>query len=109
MECIFCRIIKKEIPTTLVYEDDFTIAFLDAHPHSKGHTLVIPKDHYENLLVTPLDIQEKLLVAINKSVEILKGGNTSTKPNGFNITSNIGKSAGQIIFHTHIHIIPRYE
>jgi len=106
MDCIFCKILNKEIPATFIYEDGYCVAFPDAHPNSKGHTLVIPKSHHTDFFSTPKDIQEKLLEAANKTAALLK---TQYSPTGFNIATNIGKSAGQVIFHTHIHIIPRYE
>lgn len=104
-DCIFCKIASGEIPTEKVFENESCLAFLDAHPHSKGHTLVIPKEHYANLLVTPEDLRSKLMQAVAETAEVIK---EKYDPSGMNITSNIGKSAGQVIFHTHIHIIPRY-
>ncbi len=103
--CIFCKIVKGEIKSEIVYQDDDCLAILDAHPNSKGHTLVISKAHHENFLETPDDLKEKLIRVVSKTSDILK---TTYQPSGMNITTNIGQSAGQVIFHTHIHIIPRY-
>lgn len=105
-DCIFCKIIKGEIPSEKVYEDDHTLAFLDIHPNSKGHSLVIPKEHHPDLLQTPETVRNNLTNALVKTSEIIK---KKYAPTGMNITSNIGRSAGQVVFHTHIHIIPRYE
>jgi len=103
--CIFCKIAKKEEKAYIVYESDRVLAFLDINPLSKGHTLVIPKEHYENLLEVPSDVSRDLHDAIKAVCEKLK----IFKPAGFNIITNIGKQAGQVIMHAHIHIIPRYE
>ncbi len=103
--CIFCKIAKKEEKAYVVYENERAMAFLDINPLSKGHTLVIPKEHYENILQVPSDIAKDLYEAIKVVCEKLKVFN----PDGFNIVSNIGRQAGQVIMHAHIHIIPRYK
>lgn len=106
MNCIFCKIIAKEIPNHTVYEDDFVLAFLDIFPCAKGHTVVIPKKHVENL--TDLTAEESRLLsagldsAIRKVVAVLK-------PGGVNVGINNGAVAGQAVPHVHWHIIPRYE
>ncbi len=105
-DCIFCKIAKKEIPADIVYEDNSTIAFLDIHPINKGHTLVMPKNHSKNLL----EDNEKDLEKI--SLVIKKVGNAvmkATNAEGMNIMSNINPIAGQIVFHTHLHLIPRFK
>ena len=103
--CIFCKIAKKEEKAYIVYENEKAIAFLDINPLSRGHTLVIPKDHYENTLEIPSEIMKDIFDAVKVVCEKLKVFN----PDGFNIVSNIGKQAGQVIMHAHIHIIPRYR
>lgn len=104
--CIFCKIVNKEIPAYIVYEDDFSLAFLDINPVNIGHTLLLPKEHYENIF----DIPEELLVRISVNSKKLA---TAIKKNlnvdGINITSNNGVAAGQLVSHAHIHIIPRYD
>ena len=104
--CIFCKLANKEIPTNIVYEDDDFIAMLDISQTTKGHTLVVPKKHAENIFELSLEDSEKVFVVVKKVTEILK---EKLNPKGFNILSNNGKTAGQSVFHFHIHIIPRYD
>lgn len=105
-ECIFCKIIKGEIPCTKIFEDDKILAFLDIAPTNKGHTLIIPKEHYENLL----DIPDDLLAAVAKTAKKLgKAVQQGVNADGFNIGQNNGKAAGQIVMHFHLHIIPRFD
>jgi histidine triad (HIT) family protein len=103
--CIFCKIARKEEKAYIVYESERVLAFLDIFPISKGHTLVIPKDHYENILEMPSGLAEELYEAVKIVCEKLRVFN----PDGFNILTNIGKQAGQEIMHAHIHVIPRYK
>ena len=103
--CIFCKIAKKEADSYIVYENENVIAFLDINPVSKGHTLVIPKEHYENILEMPLDLAKDIHNAIKVVCEKLKVFN----PDGFNIVTNMGRQAGQVIMHAHVHVIPRYK
>ena len=103
-ECIFCKLIKKEIPSIVLYENNDTIAFLDIFPISQGHTIVIPKKHYSNLETIPI----KILYAVMEAVKIVsnliyKNLNIS----GYNVIQNNFKAAGQVINHFHVHIIPR--
>jgi len=105
-ECIFCKIIKKEIQTTKIYEDERTFAFLDISPVNYGHALVIPKVHSENLL----EMKEKDLTAVMKTVQkianaIMKG----LKADGFNLGMNNYPAAGQLVMHSHIHVMPRLK
>ena len=103
-DCIFCKIISGELPSSKVYEDNDVLAFLDIKPVNPGHTLVIPKKHFENIHDTPDDIFAKTMVAAKKIADaILKLG-----AKGVNIGMNNGSAAGQIVFHAHIHIMPRY-
>ncbi len=103
-ECIFCKIIKSEIPCHKVYESDSVLAFLDIHPVSFGHTLVIPKSHYQDLLNTPPEVLTDLITVTQ---EIAPAILEATHTLAFNIGINTGKLAGQVIFHTHVHVIPR--
>ncbi|AEF95869.1 HIT family protein [Methanotorris igneus] len=103
--CIFCKIVNKEIPAKIVYEDEDTMAFLDINPRNKGHTLVIPKKHYETLDEMPDEELAKLMKAVKKVVEILKPLNFD----GYNIINNNKPAAGQEVPHVHFHIIPRYQ
>ena len=104
--CIFCKIVAGEIPCAKIYEDDYTLAFLDIAPNNKGHTLVISKEHYETMLDIPDSVLQKLIIAVKKvSVAVKKG----TGCGGFNIAQNNYKIAGQLVPHIHFHIIPRVE
>ena len=105
-DCIFCKIIVGEIPNYTIYEDDFALAFLDITPRTKGHTLVIPKVHAENLLELDEKYAEKLLVTVKKTQEKL---NDVLKPDGYNVGWNHGKAGGQLVPHLHIHIMPRFD
>lgn len=105
-DCIFCKIIKGEIPSYKVYEDEQILAFLDIKPLSKGHTLVLPKQHYKDIL----DIPDELLCEVNKvSKRIVKKIQKKYSPLGFIINQNNGERAGQTIAHYHLHIKPVYE
>lgn len=103
-DCIFCKIVKKEIPANIVYEDDDVLAFLDIVPVNPGHMLLIPKTHYEDLLVTPSELSAKMMAVVPM---IAKAIMKATGTEGFNIGINTGKDAGQVVLHTHIHIMPR--
>ncbi|MBI2564979.1 HIT family protein [Candidatus Woesearchaeota archaeon] len=106
MDCIFCKIISKKIPSDIVYEDDNTIAFLDISPVNKGHTLIVPKKHSENLIASEeKDIHESLNVIKKITPAIIK----TVKADGWNLGVNNGPAAGQIVKHTHFHIIPRFS
>jgi len=103
-DCIFCKIVRGEIPCSKVYEDERILAFLDINPVSKGHALVMPKRHYE----TVLDMPEEEGVALAKaSVKVGRAVKKATGADGINLLHNIGRAAGQIIFHAHVHLIPR--
>jgi len=105
-ECIFCKIIGKKIPVALVYEDEDALAFLDINPIAKGHTLVIPKKHYENLLVIEQSDLNALMETVQRiSISIVK----TTGAEGFNVLQNNGEVSGQGIPHVHFHIIPRFK
>lgn len=106
MECIFCKIIKGEIPCAKVYEDSDIIAFLDIGPVNPGHTLVVPKEHYETLMDLPDELASKLGVAVKKIAEAVK---EAMNPDGINVTQSNLKAAGQLVPHVHFHIIPRIE
>jgi histidine triad (HIT) family protein len=105
-DCLFCKIIKKEIPANIVYEDKNVIAFLDLFPIHPGHTLVLPKKHYLNIFDAPSAELEKCMKVIKKlSLPVAK----ATGAHGINIGQNNEKAAGQAIMHLHFHIIPRYN
>lgn len=103
-DCIFCKIIAKQIPASIVYEDNYVIAFLDINPVAKGHCLVLPKQHYERIEDIPNDLLKEFIVRVKKiAVTLVK----AVGKDSFNIVVNNGKAAGQLIFHSHWHIIPR--
>ncbi|HCB35341.1 MAG: HIT family hydrolase [Candidatus Taylorbacteria bacterium RIFCSPHIGHO2_02_49_25] len=102
--CIFCKIIVGELPSTKVYEDDEVLAFLDIKPINPGHTLVIPKKHFENIHDMPDALVAKVAVAAKKIADAML--NIGVK--GVNVGMNNGAHAGQIIFHAHVHVMPRY-
>jgi len=103
---IFCRIADGEIPCHKVYEDNDVLAFLDISQVTKGHTLVIPKKHYDNFLTTPHDVVHKVMDIAQRigQVQIKMLG-----AKGVNIVSNAYEAAGQTVMHFHVHVIPRYE
>ncbi len=106
MDCIFCKIINGEIPSAKVYEDEDVYAFLDISQITKGHTLIIPKQHTENIYETSEEIASKFFARVPKVANALK---ETFKPVGINILNNNGEAAGQSVFHLHIHLIPRYD
>ena len=103
-DCIFCKIVKGEIPATKIYEDETTLAFLDISPINIGHSLVIPKEHYKNIYETPEKIMLDMMRTVKNLSHAIKNGLSA---DGINVTMNNDPAAGQIIFHSHIHIIPR--
>jgi histidine triad (HIT) family protein len=106
MECLFCKIVKGEIPSYKVYEDEHVLAFLDIYPCADGHTVVIPKKHCGEVSEMEAEDWQKLMIglkiAIQKVDEILR-------PAGMNIGINNREGAGQAVPHLHWHVIPRYE
>lgn len=104
MDCIFCRIVAGEIPAEKIYEDDHTIVFLDIAPCNPGHSLVIAKEHYENMEATPEELLYKIISAVKKVGVALKKG---LGVEGYNIHVNNDPIAGQVVPHLHFHVIPR--
>jgi histidine triad (HIT) family protein len=102
--CIFCKIIEKESSAYLVYEDDMTLAFLDIHPISDGHTLIIPKTHEARLEELSEDFSQALFKTLRK---IMKPIQKAMRVPALNIVINNGREAGQIIPHIHVHVVPR--
>ena len=102
MDCIFCKIISKEIPAKILYADEDTIAFLDAFPLAKGHTLVIPKEHYAKIQDLPSKINEKLFNTVHKMIPKVDSLQGSTL-----VAIHNGKDSGQEVPHVHVHLIPR--
>ena len=104
--CVFCKIIDGSIPSKKVYEDDDVLAILDISQATVGHTLVMPKKHYANVLEIPADIYTKVML---KAKEIAEKLDKKLKPKGINILNNCGEVAGQTVMHYHVHILPRYN
>ncbi len=104
-DCVFCKIVRREIPAAIVYEDDFVLAFLDIAPTAPGHTLVIPKVHHETFLGTPRNLMHSVVDVAQRigQVQIKTLG-----AQGVNILINNYPPAGQSVPHFHIHVIPRY-
>lgn len=105
-DCIFCKIAAGEIPSATLYEDEDFRVILDIEPASKGHALILPKEHYANLYELDDEIAAKVLVLAKKLVAALTD---ILKCDGYNIVQNNGQAAGQTVFHYHMHLIPRYE
>jgi len=105
-DCIFCKIVKGEIPSSKIYEDDFTIAFLDISPINKGHALVIPKKHFSDIHDLPVEEMRNVGAAVKKVADAIKA---VTGAPGINVLQANGKEAGQEVMHFHAHIIPRFE
>ncbi|MFH0814846.1 MAG: HIT family protein [Candidatus Falkowbacteria bacterium] len=101
MDCLFCKIIKGEIPCHKIYEDADVFAFLDINPVSQGHTLVLPKKHFKGLLDSDAETLSKIMAAAQKIARAIG--------KAFNLIQNNGAAAGQVIDHLHFHIIPRNE
>ena len=102
--CIFCKIIKEEIPAEKIYEDDSTLAFLDISPVNKGHALVIPKEHHETITEIPEELLKNTISTVQKIAKAVE--NIS---DGINIMQNNKEIAGQVVPHVHFHIIPRLK
>lgn len=105
-ENIFAKILKGDIPSAKVYEDDHVLSFMDAFPQTRGHTLVIPKAPSRNLLDTDPDT---LRIVIEKTQFITRAVRKALNPDGITVTQFNGAPAGQTVFHLHFHILPRYS
>ncbi|KPJ62442.1 MAG: hypothetical protein AMS15_03875 [Planctomycetes bacterium DG_23] len=104
--CVFCEIVRGNIPSTKVYEDEAALAFMDINPISYGHTLLIPKEHFTQ--VSQMDV-EKYQALVKMVPELTKAIIETTGAAGLNVLQNNGRAAGQVVEHLHIHLIPRYE
>ena len=104
-DCIFCKLANGIIPTNTVYEDDDFTVILDAGPATRGHSLIIPKEHYADIYELPEELAGKTFkLAKRLATHITE----KTGAEGFNIVQNNGELAGQTVFHFHLHLIPRY-
>jgi len=104
--CIFCKIIGKEIPSTTLYEDESFCVIMDISPASKGHAILLVKKHVSNIFELDEETASKVFVVVSKVAKAMK---EELKCDGLNILQNNGEAAGQTVFHLHIHLIPRYK
>lgn len=104
-DCIFCKIVAGEIPCTKVFEDDFVLAFMDISPLNKGHLLVIPKEHFLDIV----EIDPKLYGHMASVVcNLAKAVKASIDPEGMNVMQLNGKAGNQVVPHLHMHLVPRW-
>ena len=102
--CIFCKIVAGEIPCVKLYEDELTMAFMDINPGNEGHTLVIPKEHWEDVHAIPSDLIGSTVKTVKKIATAVE---ETLNPDGINLVQANGKGAAQSVFHFHMHILPR--
>lgn len=105
-DCIFCKIANGEIPSATLYEDEDFRVFLDLGPATRGHALLVPKEHFANLMELDDEHCEKAILLARKMAVRMK---KVLKCDGLNLVQNNGEAAGQSVFHFHMHLIPRYE
>ena len=105
-DTIFAKIIRREVPAEIVYEDQETIAFLDIKPNNPGHTLVVPKHWSRNIFDMSDEDLSALMICVKKVAHAVK---EAMRADGVNIAMNNEPAAGQIVFHSHLHVIPRFE
>jgi histidine triad (HIT) family protein len=103
--CIFCQIVEGSLPSHRIYEDMDVLAFLDIQQTTSGHTIVIPKQHYDHFLSTPKHVMNQVM---NVAQRIGQAQMQTLEAKGVNLLSNVLKAAGQSVFHFHVHVIPRY-
>ncbi len=103
-DCVFCKMVAGQIPITKIYEDDVVLSFLDIGPISDGHTLVIPKQHFEKLHECPPELLGEICSRLGR---IAKAVADAMNAEGYNVLCNNGRAAGQLVEHLHFHIIPR--
>lgn len=104
-DCVFCGIVAGAIPSTKVYEDDQTLAFMDINPSAEGHLLVIPKQHHRDLLDTPAEALAAMTVVAQRLARAAVDG---LGADGVNLINSCGAAAWQDVFHVHLHVVPRY-
>ena len=105
-DCIFCKLANGEIPTNTIYEDSDFRVFLDAAPATRGHCLIVPKEHFNDLEELDDETASKVIPLAKKMMKLLK---EKLSWDGFNVIQNNGAVAGQSVFHYHMHLIPRYN
>jgi histidine triad (HIT) family protein len=105
-DCLFCRIVAGEIPATVVAEDERTVTFMDINPATRGHALVIPKAHAQDLLAIDPD---DLAAVAQAGQRMARTAKTTLNADGINLINSCGADAWQTVFHFHLHVIPRYK
>lgn len=105
-DCIFCKIVRGELPSFKVYEDERVLAFLDIRPVNPGHVLVVPKKHSLDIFEITEGEWDAVMRAVQKIAHALEA---SLKPSGINLAMNNRSGAGQVVFHAHVHVIPRFS
>lgn len=105
-DCIFCKIANGEIPSSTIYEDEDFRVFLDLNPATRGHALIVPKEHFADLFELDDELAKKAIILAKKLADHMKRALGCA---GFNLVQNNGEAAGQTVFHFHLHLIPRYE
>jgi histidine triad (HIT) family protein len=104
--CLFCGIVAGEVPAQIVDSDPYTVAFMDINPATKGHALVVPREHSEDLMDVSDDDLERTMVAARRLARRMR---EVLDPDGFNVLNSCGAAAWQTVFHFHVHVVPRYE
>jgi histidine triad (HIT) family protein len=105
-DCLFCKVIARELPGQIVDEDERTVAFMDINPATRGHALVVPRRHAKDLLEIEAD---DLTATVLAAQRLAKRVHERLKPDGINLLNSCGRAAWQTIFHFHVHVIPRYH
>jgi len=104
--CIFCSIVAGDAPATIVDEDEHTLAFMDIHPWTRGHALVIPREHHTNLYDIPEETLDQTMHAAKRLAQRVRD---TLEADGVNLLQSTERAAWQTVFHFHVHVIPRYE
>ncbi len=105
-DCIFCKIVRGDLPSARIFSNSAVMAFLDIGPLVEGHTLIVPKEHFENIWEVPPELGQELTAAMQRVGRAVMAG---TGASGLNVVMNNGASAGQLVPHAHWHLIPRFE
>jgi histidine triad (HIT) family protein len=105
-DCLFCKIVAGEIPSTIVAEDERTVSFMDINPATRGHALVVPRKHAENLLAVG---EEDLAACAAAAKRLAARAKDALDADGVNLLNSCGSAAWQTVFHFHVHVIPRYQ
>ena len=105
-DCLFCGIVSGDVPAQIVDSDEHTVAFMDINPATRGHALVVPRNHSANLLEIPVEDLERTIAAAQR---LAKRMERPLGADGFNVLNSCGPAAWQTVFHFHLHVVPRYD